>query len=168
MKSHHVISADFNWPDLLVLFQEFFHVSGQGFSILQGYSVVQRGTNSPNWPAGGDEPSCLRSTRRRKHCASNCIWQWCLCPMLYNLTSGKNMHINTEIKKVLMQQLEALVWLTCVLSVISFHVWTHRPETPFPWLHLLLSSPHETARSCGFDKSCLQDNWYGHGGKELI
>lgn len=60
-----------------------------------------------------------------------------------------------------MQQQEACVCqgLTCVLSVRSFHVWMHLPEISSPSLHLRLSSPHETVRSCGFDNPRLQDTW---------
>lgn len=48
-----------------MLFLEFFHVGGQSFSVLQRHSVVQRCTNSSNWPAGGDIPSCLRSANHQ-------------------------------------------------------------------------------------------------------
>lgn len=156
------------WPILLVLFLEFFHVGGQKFSILQGNSIVQRCTNSSNWPAGGDKPSCLRSITRL-----NC---WSLYLPLHNLTRAtaqdpvlsisNSWHI--VMKEPLMQQQEACVCqsLTCVLSVRSFHVWMHLPEISSPSLHLRLSSPHETVRSCGFDKPRLQDTWTGgHSGK---
>lgn len=50
---------------------------------------------------------------------------------------------------------------TCVLSVISFHVWMRRPETSFPIHRLPLFSPHEMVHSCGFDKLRPRDTWTG-------
>lgn len=61
-----------------------------------------------------------------------------------------------------------LVILTCVLSVTSFRVLTLHPETSFPRRHLHLSSPLGKARSCGFDRSCLQDTWTHQRTNELL
>lgn len=48
------------WLILLLLLLEFFHIGSQRLSVLQCYSIVQGGTNSSNWPAGGDTSSYLR------------------------------------------------------------------------------------------------------------